>query len=421
VEFLLLPLDQVLEALKTLGAIDTNPISDGLGGIAEQAMAAADALADDIVKGADGMVEVKLAAEEAARDIGNFKNSVLRTAETLDDEYTPAANRAAKSTRELGEGWDFAGESGAKLFEGMGAIGDGADKATESIRNLNLAAAEVSGLRLVDAVRGFANAQREAGIEAEKLGDKLANNEITQKEFNKSVQELEDSLHKQAVTVASEWVGAFAEAGNALGQMIAAVLLGQKKLEQALAEIGVAMLQNIVMVVEQAVLAFAVQAAAAQLAAHAFLPFIGIAVGAAAAATVFGLVKALIGSIPTAADGGEVVGGIPGKDSVLVNAMPGERILTVRENRDLKRFVKSLVGPGAGGVDSSSAPILGMAQGGTVPQMAMAGAGGFGAPAINVQFNSVVPSDMTQRKRAFRQVERELVRNRARQPFSGSR
>ncbi len=80
------------------------------------------------------------------------------------------------------------------------------------------------------------------------------------------------------------------------------------------------------------------------LAANAGIPFVGIALGIAAAAMIAGIIAGLVTSF---ADGGWVGGGTPGRDSVPALLMPGEYVETRAEARAMR---------GPGGLLTGGAP-----------------------------------------------------------------
>ena len=137
------------------------------------------------------------------------------------------------------------------------------------------------------------------------------------------------------------------------------------------------MASNIIMV-------YAAQAAAAAFASQQWqnvVPGVGVAAGLALAAVVIGMTKAYISQLPAFARGGLVTGGVPGRDSVPILAMPGERVLSVQETR---------------AYDSGRA------------------SGGGGA-SVNVTLSSFVPATRAQTKRHLRDSMlrswRELARD----------
>lgn len=92
---------------------------------------------------------------------------------------------------------------------------------------------------------------------------------------------------------------------------------------------------------EVAIGASAAEATAKSLAAYASIPFVGPALGAAQAAGLVSAIEASRALIVPAATGGEIGGGIPGRDSVNILGMPGELILDTERTRKLDRLLDS--------------------------------------------------------------------------------
>lgn len=103
-------------------------------------------------------------------------------------------------------------------------------------------------------------------------------------------------------------------------------------------------------VAERSIMAAASGAAAQAAFATAGIPIIGPVLATTAAAVMFAFVKKYMkhvrgadgGEIQRFAAGGDVHGGLPGRDSVHGLLMPGERVLTVHENHALKTLARSV-------------------------------------------------------------------------------
>ena len=103
---------------------------------------------------------------------------------------------------------------------------------------------------------------------------------------------------------------------------------------------------SILAMVRMTVMAFAVQAAAAQFAATSIIPF-GTLISAGLAAAALGFVEGLLSKLPAPegfAQGGLVTGGTAGRDSVPAMLMPGEFVLTTKQTESLRKGNTSLVG-----------------------------------------------------------------------------
>lgn len=149
---------------------------------------------------------------------------------------------------------------------------------------------------------------------------------------------------------------------NSFGAAMQGLVSGQQTASQAVvgAIFGAA---------RAAINAYAAQAAAGAAASQAAVPIVGPALAAAAASAMLGVVQAMAQKF---ADGGLVTGGTPGRDSVLGLLTPGERVLTVEQNR---AFESGMMG---------------------------------GNTTVNVKLDSTVPDRDTNTRRAMRVVGREL-------------
>jgi len=130
--------------------------------------------------------------------------------------------------------------------------------------------------------------------------------------------------------------------------------------------------------------ASAAEGAGKQAAAHANIPFVGIAIAAAAAIAM----QALIAGFSQFRRGGIVGGGEPGRDSVPALLTPGEAVIPVGVTRQLQR---ALGGPASGG---SETPAAAAPTGSAPGQMA----GHAGGPAqsgagVTVVFQSLLPPE----------------------------
>jgi hypothetical protein len=141
-------------------------------------------------------------------------------------------------------------------------------------------------------------------------------------------------------------------------------------------------------------------AASGALSAHSNIPFVGIAIGLAAAAAII----AAILSFKKFAKGGLVTGGEPGKDSVPALLMPGEMVLPVSMVREIAQL------SGSGGSVSGGIPRF--ANGG----MVQGGGQSFGTNVtINYAQNTTLPASSAQTKRSLLEIKRgfmELVHDR---------
>lgn len=282
-----------------------------------------------------------------------------------------ALEQAKRKTKELLELRKKAREEERQFMEGVMNIGSDAD--IKQGKAGRLAENERYRRDHIDSVnRGFAAGTRDyiAG-----LSGGLNNADV---EMHKSIETAMKERAKTAEEAAQREADAYMQAGqqigSALGQAFGAMITDSENAEKhAKAAIASILQMGIKAAVEMIAMETA-KGSAAAVSAHAGIPFVGPAVGAAAAAAV----SALIGSLATFARGGIVTGGIPGRDSVPIMAMPGEMVLPVDVTRALLRAA------GSGGKLGGRG--LGFAGGGVVPSSAPAGQ--FAGMTLVVQANN---------------------------------
>ena len=202
---------------------------------------------------------------------------------------------------------------------------------------------------VADAIKATADAQRAAAKE--------------QREANTLTNKFKDLVQETPTLLSS-----FAEEAGSAFMDIAS---GAKTAGEAFAGLALSLLTSIIGMVQKAVLAFAVQAAASAMAGNSGAPGIGLIIGAAMGAAALGMVKGLLSNLPSPegmAEGGMVRGGIPNRDSVPAMLMPGEVVVP-------KRHVDAL-------------------------RDAEGNGGGSGT---NIQINTTVPPSRAEMKRYIRQ------------------
>jgi hypothetical protein len=138
----------------------------------------------------------------------------------------------------------------------------------------------------------------------------------------KDIKRMEDHVAKIEEIQAT----AIGTIGDAATEMATSIIDGSESAGKAMAKAMIKAAQAIVM-------AYASAAAADAFYENSKVPVIGIALGTAAAAAAFGIVSALVDRIPSAEQGMLVRGGTANRDSVLINAMAGERLLTKEQTR----------------------------------------------------------------------------------------
>jgi hypothetical protein len=138
----------------------------------------------------------------------------------------------------------------------------------------------------------------------DRLADESERQDKAQQKIDEARQRRNESL---AMGVSSAW-------GNALAEMV----MEEQSAGQAM---GKAAIESARIAIEAA----AFVAAGRQFASHAWLPGIGIAMGAAAASAILVAIEQLISRLPSAEMG---FAGTANRDSVPVMVMPGERVIT---------------------------------------------------------------------------------------------
>lgn len=133
----------------------------------------------------------------------------------------------------------------------------------------------------------------------------------------------------------------FASAGDAMGGAFVAAAASAENAQEAVAQgmkaMAASAIDSALTAMQTIVTAHAAEAAAGAASSQAGIPIVGPALAAAAAGTMFALVKGLISlGFQGMAQGGLVQGGIPGRDSVPIMAMPGEFVLTKQQTDSLR-------------------------------------------------------------------------------------
>ena len=190
--------------------------------------------------------------------------------------------------------------------------------------------------------------------------------DLDEKAAKKRKKDLEEEEARMDA-VSKAIVGMAVSNGKAFAQSFEGVIQGTKSAGRAMEDFGKAALASAIDVAETVILAAAAKAATEAFAAHQFIPFVGLAVGSAAAAAAFGLAKSYLG---TFAEGG-IVPGI-GDQAVPILAHAGEIVLP----KNLSEMLLDVVGKRGGGS---------MQQGGQVV------AGGGGGVVVNFQDQSFMP------------------------------
>lgn len=210
---------------------------------------------------------------------------------------------------------------------------------------------------------------READEAKVRIEEKSAN------ERKKIEEDLADEKERMQQQVASA-------VADAVSLMVSASLSGSGKQREA--AIAAARAQ---------IAASIAKAAIEAIAAHAGVPFVGVVLGAAAAAGIVALASKYDTGF---AHGGTVRGGVKGRDSVNIMAQDGEAVIPVSLASGLRDVLNS------NGPRSSSGGSA-FASGGTVRSSGRSMAHG-----INVTFNSTLPPSNLETRRAARALKREM-------------
>lgn len=221
---------------------------------------------------------------------------------------------------------------------------EAAEAARRALEVRKQAAAENARLAAVD----LASLARQGKAQDAADAKKLAAQESMQKKLaQKSTQKALESERHMLETQADYWrtfAAAASQSISIIGDEFAAVAAGEKSFAAAAGSSALRMAETII-------LTAAASAAAKQLEAHAFLPFVGLAIGGAAAAAIFGVIRGYMSKLPKAAEGYMVRGGLPGIDSVPVMAQAGEPILSRKQWGAIERLAKRLESTGSRGAD----------------------------------------------------------------------
>lgn len=136
--------------------------------------------------------------------------------------------------------------------------------------------------------------------------------------------------------------------GQAFGEALHAMQANGLSTEKVLKQLGRTALQTTLSTVRSIIMAYAVEAAAAQFKGGAATgPGWGIAIGLALAATAMSIGEGFLSRVPRAARGGELRGGTPGRDSIMLMGKPGEVIVDTETVRDMKEVLRGARGPAA--------------------------------------------------------------------------
>jgi hypothetical protein len=274
--------------------------------------------------GADGMGKSLHEAAQAAWEWGGvFGETADKNMESIEsigagiDAVTVGTEAASQAMRTFADSAEKAGRSAIAKDRGAGGTREGGPAA---------AGGELFGpplpLAMQMADQYMALETKITGYKQEQINYRR---DMEIKASNESMAMWEEQGESAGQTMA-----AITESmGNTFGAMIeqtGSVDKAMKGLFKSLISQGIAAAQRMISI-------YAAEAAALAFKGQLGIPVVGVALGAAAAATAFGMVGAWANKM---ALGGEIRGGVPGRDSVPALLMPGERVLSRSENERMK-------------------------------------------------------------------------------------
>jgi hypothetical protein len=188
--------------------------------------------------------------------------------------------------------------------------------------------------------------------------------------------------------------------GETMGTAITGLATGTLTFRDVFKDVVAQVIAKITEMTIAAITANAANAASGAAASQAPIPVVGPALGIAAAGAMSAFVLAMANQF---AKGGEVSGGVPGKDSVIAALTPGERVLTVEQNRMFKNLARSVGRPATG---KSVGDMPAFANGGEVQTRTQASS----AQGVQVNFsvNALTLPSAQQRKRLLTDLARDF-------------
>lgn len=198
-----------------------------------------------------------------------------------------------------------------------------------------VASAAVAGV--IEGTKGLNRSLEHTTAAEEKLAAAAEERKAKQEEANNKAKEALKVIQDDARATANS----FASAGDAMGGAFVAAAANAENAQEAVAQgmkaMAASAIDSALTAMQTIVTARAAEAAAGAASSQAGIPIIGPALAAAAAGTMFALVKGLIAlGFQGMAQGGLVQGGIPGRDSVPAMLMPGEFVLTKQQTESLR-------------------------------------------------------------------------------------
>ena len=293
-----------------------------LSGVSK-AMGAMGKLAEAV--GADGVAgRYKIAAEAASGFGAEFSKS--------SDEATDSAFEIAASIEKV--------ERDLMALEktAVDAIGKGATRAFELLKQ------GVVGTNTTIEESKKRTEELNAAIDA-LIATRALKIDMDTERINNDLAALSDNADEEAAKIEAALTRAFATVSLAAETAFAAMLDGSKSVGEAFVDMAKQIFKVIIQQVLAVIVARAIEGAATAVSAHAAIPFVGLAIGAAAGSAFLGAILSYKGKVPkNFAAGGLVVGGIPGRDSVPAMLAPGERVQSVGAVRREARQSRNMRG-----------------------------------------------------------------------------
>ena len=276
----LTPMKLAFDGLVALGVLDSNPIRGFTEAVTTATEDMKAGVKDNIAETVQAMTDAENSAANMSEGLANMAGEMLHAVDSMTTEITPAVNQAVQAHE--------------REFQ---AIEKTSKAVQKKVTLQKLATAEI---------------------------DKLHAKELAQME------KLQAKRDADAQKMVSAITGPVGDAFQAFGSNISDV-------GQAFKEFGKSALGSILSMVEQSVMAYAAQAAAAAFASQAGIPIIGPILGAAALSAAFALVRGLLATFNK---GGIVPGSGPDRDSVPALLTPGEIVLP----RNLSKMLLEVAG-----------------------------------------------------------------------------
>jgi hypothetical protein len=198
-----------------------------------------------------------------------------------------------------------------------------------------VASTAVAGV--IEGTQGLNRSLEHTTAAEEKLAAAAEERKAKQEEANNKAKEALKVIQDDARATANS----FASAGDAMGGAFISAASSAESAQEAVAQgmkaMAASAIDSALTAMQTIVTARAAEAAAGAASSQAGIPIVGPALAAAAAGTMFALVKGLIAlGFQGMAQGGLVQGGIPGRDSVPAMLMPGEFVLTKQQTESLR-------------------------------------------------------------------------------------